>query len=107
VTALVAGTVIRVTGVRLTGVRAANLTGRRYGSRQDGPQSGSQLGRRIQTILGGGRWHTQEGDRHCNGDPPEHACSKYSGARAAQFGYALSGCAGSGRVGICAGLVCI
>jgi hypothetical protein len=106
-TALAAGTAIRVIGVRVIAVRAANLAGRRYGSRQDGPQSGSQLRRRVQATLSGGRWLTQEHDRHRNGDPPEHACSKYSGPGHALFGYTQAGPAGSGRVRIRGGLVCI
>jgi hypothetical protein len=102
VTALAAGTAIRVIGVRAIAVRAANLTSRSFGSRQDGLQSGSQLSRRVQLTLGGGRWLTQEHDRHRNGDPPEHAWSEYSGSGPAQSGYA-----GSGRVRICGGLVFI
>ena len=85
---------VRVIGVRLTAagvtaVRTANRTGHRNGTRQDGPQSSSQIRRRIQATLGDGRWLTQEHDRHRNGDPAEHARSARPGTGHAGSG----GCA--------------
>jgi hypothetical protein len=43
---------IRVIDVRGFAVRTASLSRRRRGSRQDGPQSGSQLRRRVQATRG-------------------------------------------------------
>jgi hypothetical protein len=81
-----AGAAFRVIGVRAVPVRAvafraANLIGCYNGSRQDGAQSGSQFSRRVQATSDDGWWLTQEHDRHRNGDPPEHACSRHAGPR--------------------------
>ncbi len=74
------GTPIVVHGLTVVGgrIRTADLADSRRASLQHGPQSGNQPCRRdrspgrIQPTQRGGGWLIQEGDRHSDGDPPEH-----------------------------------
>ena len=86
-------------------IRTADLADSRRASLQHGLQSGYHPRRRgrspgrIQPTQRGGGWLIQEGDRHSDGDPPEHTGPRRTAPGAAGPGAPRSGGAGLGAVG--------
>ena len=101
------GTPIVVHGLTVVGVRVrtADLADSRRASLQHGPQSGNQPCRRdrspgrTQPTQRGGGWLIQEGDRHSDGDPPEHTGTRRTALGCGRSGRTAFGWGRSRRAG--------